>query len=149
VAVVSEDAVVQANALEYFEKYVFEQAKIPAMGPIGPYDFTDWSVDVFKTRDELFKKVVSENKSPYAFALTFDEFDTVKDNYKVQFHFSKTDVPDTTLTAYNPLVRMPDLKSWNLWFKSGSVAIMPYITEFIARAKTDHGFGNPMPALYQ
>jgi hypothetical protein len=138
VAIVSDRKDVRDNAQKYFEKYVLQDIPEQALPPLhppqssanpkepkmafGPYIFeTDekvkWTVETFETRDQLWEAVRKEDKSPYAFALTFGKFEPEKNEYEVQFHFSKTDVPDTTLTAYNPLVKMPDLKSWELWFK--------------------------------
>jgi hypothetical protein len=54
----------------------------------------------------------------------------------VEFSFNRDLVPDTNLDDYNVLVRTPDFKSWNQWFDSGAVGLYPYITEFIARAKS-------------
>lgn len=77
--------------------------------------------------------------------MTINEFDTETDNYDIEFHFDKSSVPDTTLPIYNQLVRMPDLKSWDLWFSSGSIAIYPYITEFIARSKAKAAMDDTTP----
>jgi len=85
------------------------------------------------------------NKEPYCCALTFNKFDTETDEYDIEFHYTKDAIPDTNLPAYNPLVRLPDLKSWKLWFDSGSIAVYPYITEFIARSKTGYDFSNTTP----
>lgn len=69
--------------------------------------------------------------------MTFNNFNTETDEYDIEFSYTKDAVPDTNLPSYNPLVRLPDLTSWKLWFSSGSVAIYPYITEFIARSKME------------
>jgi hypothetical protein len=54
--------------------------------------------------------------------------------YDVEFLFGKTEVPDTNQPAFNDLIKAPDFANWDIWFNSGSLAIYPYITEFIARS---------------
>jgi hypothetical protein len=56
-------------------------------------------------------------------------------------------VPDTTQPAFNPLIKVPDLTNYNLWFNSGVHGLYPYLTEFIARSKTTQNFKDPS-ALY-
>ena len=77
--------------------------------------------------------------------MTFRKFDIENDIYDIEFHYGTKDVPDTNQVAYNPLVRLPDLKSWSLWFDKGTIAVYPYITEFIARSKTTKDFSSPTP----
>lgn len=46
-------------------------------------------------------------------------------------------------------MKSPDLQSWGMWRNTGSLAVYPYITEFIARAKTGTPFSNPEPLYTQ
>lgn len=56
------------------------------------------------------------------------------------------DIPDTNLLDYNPLVRLPALKEWDLWFSKGGASIYPYLMEFIARSKNpDYGMKETKP----
>lgn len=77
--------------------------------------------------------------------MTIKEFDTVNDNYEFEFHFSKELLPDTNQPAFNDLVKAPDLLSWGMWKSTGFNALYPYMTEFIARAKTSYPFNVPLP----
>jgi hypothetical protein len=47
-------------------------------------------------------------------------------------------LPNTLIKSYNPLISSPDLDSYGRWFSSGSIELFPYITEFIARYKTNN-----------
>ena len=83
---------------------------------------------------------------PFCFAITFNKFDTVNDDYDIEFSFAKENVPDTNQPAYNTLVKSPDLANYDLWFQEGAPAIYAYITEFVARAKMPvPDYTNPIP----
>lgn len=141
--IVAEDEEVQKNAKTFFEEYVFPistNAKI---------SMSNWTVDTFSKQEDLFHKISTIPKQPYCCGLTFKKFDTKTDTYEIEMHFSKLNVPDTNLQEYNPMVRLPDLKAWQLWFTKGSIAVYPYITEFIARSKTGYAMNETKPAFHQ
>lgn len=71
--------------------------------------------------------------------------------YDVRFLFDKQAIPDTNLAAYDPLVKIPDFSSYELWFgsKSGAAALWPFITEFIARAESGTDMSQETPVLKQ
>ena len=110
IGVVAKDKKVQDDLIQYFEDYVFP------ISTNSKLNFTNWTVDAFETQEEFFKVYGKDAKTPYCCGLTFNDFDTETDTYDIEFHFSKLTVPDTNLLEYNPLVRLPDLKSWDLWF---------------------------------
>lgn len=58
-------------------------------------------------------------------------------------------MPDTNQPAYNKLIKAPDLTSWDMYKDTGSLAVYPYITEFIARAKTNTPFTDFAPLYIQ
>lgn len=122
---------------DYWQGFVFPVNQFPP----------EWTADVFHDRAELWEIVKTMDKQPYCCALTFNKFDNVTDDYEVEFSVTKPNIPDTNRVAYNPLVRKPDLFSWDLWMKKGTVGFYPAITEFIARWKAGGEMGNIMPTF--
>jgi hypothetical protein len=47
------------------------------------------------------------------------------------------------------LIRTPDLDLYSKWFSSGSVELYPFITEFIARIKTNNSVNETKPLYIQ
>ena len=72
-------------------------------------------------------------------------FDLVNDVYDIQFNMLKTKLPDTSQPLFNPLIKTPDLNSWNLWLNSGAPALYSLMTEFIARKKLAAPVTTPEP----
>ena len=98
---------------------------------------TPFTVDTYKTKDEVFDKVSKEQDQPYCFAIYFEKFDLANNDYKVQYSFNKNVIPDTNLNSYDEKILPPDTTSWGLWFNSGAITLHMYICEFIARMKTN------------
>jgi len=73
----------------------------------------------------------------YCFAVTAKKMNlnTKAQDYDVEFDFSfnKGFIPDSSPPNYNEYVYAPDLDSWDKWLSTGSVTILPYLNEFIAR----------------
>ena len=82
-------------------------------------------------------------------AVGFSEFDSTNDVYEVQLSVPFGVLPQTTLPAYNPLVKSPDFLNWNYWKNSPALPIMPYITEFIARYKSGSSMTETKPLFVQ
>mmetsp|Transcript_270 Transcript_270/g.475 ORF Transcript_270/g.475 Transcript_270/m.475 type:complete len:855 (-) Transcript_270:2340-4904(-) len=61
--------------------------------------------------------------------------------------FNIDQLPDTSQPQFNTLVKTPDVKSWGQWFNSGSVALYPYLSDFIARSKGTKEFTSPLPTF--
>lgn len=97
----------------------------------------------------MFKEYQKIDETPYCFGLTFNKFDTAKDDYEVEFHFTKEALPDTNQPAFNQYIKSPDLQSWNMYKNTGSMAVYPYIAEFIARAKTSTAYDQATPLYKQ
>ena len=75
-----------------------------------------------------------------------DEF-----KYDVEVSVPASFSPDTSKPVYNKLVRLPDEGSWSNTFDGSSIAVYPYITEFIARkhAGTQYSMGALVPLFKQ
>ena len=137
-AVVAADDTVRQNAIGYFQKYVFSNLHFPA----------NWTATGFATPEELTKAYQGEEQQPFCAGVYFKTFDTATQKFEVQFLFGKQDVPDTNQPAFNDLIKAPDFANWDIWFNSGSLAIYPYITEFIARSIQGDQFVNQTDALF-
>lgn len=96
------------------------------------------TVETFDSQDKVFTEVSTLDKQPFAAAIYFKEFDVKANKYDIEFSFPKEASPDTNLAVFNPLLKVPDLSNWGKWFSTGSIAIYPYITEFIARSKQEN-----------
>lgn len=137
VLVVAEDDQLRERLKTYIEGYM-----LPAAGfPPG------WSVGAYATQEEGFADYAKDERTPYCFGLTFRKFDPATNDYEIEFHWAKEDVPDTNQPAFNDQIKAPDLLSWDQWKNTGATAVYPYLTEFIARWKNDVPFDQPT-ALY-
>jgi hypothetical protein len=75
--------------------------------------------------------------------------DTENDIYDIEFSFGAETIPNTLLPSFNPLVKSPDITSWNMWFDSGVAGLYPYLAEFIARTKIGSNINSPNPLYTQ
>ena len=123
--IVAEDEQLRNDAKNYFLNYVFKQNNFPS----------NWTIDTFASQESAFDDYSTIQQVPYCMGLTFREFDTATDKYKVEFHFEGKAIPDTNVPVFNDLIKTPDLLNYGTWFDSGAPAMYAYITEFIARAK--------------
>jgi len=96
-----------------------------------------WTVAVFTDVEKLINLATESSKNEFCFGINFKTFDVAKNDFEVEFMFTKRALPDTNLDAFSPLYKNPDLTNWGRWFRSGAPQLYPYITEFIARAKTN------------
>jgi hypothetical protein len=138
VAVISADEKVRNDAKTFFDEYVFPHVGI-----------SNFSADTFSTQDDAFNVVKTANEQPYCFAVNFDTFDLVNNNFKIKYSWNKNSIPDTNLDDYNTLLLAPDLASWGLWFDDGPVSLYIYMTEFIARAKSGSSMSGKEPLYTQ
>lgn len=67
----------------------------------------------------------------------------------MRYSFNKNSVPDTNLDDYNELILAPDINSWGLWFDNGPISLYMYMTEFIARYKTNADMSETTPLYSQ
>jgi hypothetical protein len=100
-------------------------------------NLTGFTVDTYSDQDSAFDVVKNENEQPYCFSINFETFDVENNDFKITYSWNKNSVPDTNLDDYNELILAPDISSWGLWFDNGGVSLYMYMTEFIARYKTD------------
>lgn len=73
-----------------------------------------------------------------------DEF-----KYDVEVSVPSSFSPDTSKPIYNELVRLPDKTSWGSTFGGSSIAVYPYITEFIARKQAGYSMTELLPLFKQ
>lgn len=97
--IISDNGDVRLDFKRYMEDYMFKVAGFPS----------NWTVDTFVSQEEAFKEYKSESQTPYCFGITFNKFDLKNDVYDVEFHWSKEQLPDTNLPAYNEQIKAPDL----------------------------------------
>ena len=125
IGIVTEDPALRQDLINYWNDYVLTYHGWPK----------NWTVQGFETKQELDDIITGVEKQPFCFAVYVKTFDLVNDVYDIQFNMLKTKLPDTSQPLFNPLIKTPDLNSWNLWLNSGAPALYSLMTEFIARKK--------------
>ena len=103
VAVISTDKTVADNLKTYFEKYVLVDMGFPS----------NWTVETYESQDKQFEEYQKYDETPFCFGVTVNKFDTANDDYDIDFHFAKDQLPDTNQPAFNNLIKAPDLMSWS------------------------------------
>lgn len=61
----------------------------------------NWTVEAFATQEEGFNDYKKESQTPYCFGITFNKFDLKNDDYDIEFHWSKEQLPDTNKPIFN------------------------------------------------
>lgn len=125
IAIVAEDETVRANAIEYFENYVY---------PLIGFTEKGFLVEGIATQEELFNAVSDADANPYCLGIYFKTFDLENHEFEIQYSFQKFQTPDSTRAPYNELVMVPDWEAWGQWTRSGVLVIETFVSEFIARS---------------
>lgn len=146
IAVIAPDENVRVHAQKFFEDYVLHQSGLAAAS--DSLGLPQLQIDAFATREEFWQKLKGDARK-HCVAVNFAEVNTETYTYKVEVSVPGANAPNTNKPTYNPLVRLPDETAWTTTLGGGSVALYPFINEFLARYQTGAPMDSPAPFLLQ